>query len=253
MAEPILQPGLPKGQAEMAAAALPRMQTIPLTDWLHQDSAYAAQLAEKRRLIAERPAAVMALLPRAEAAAEELAEMVAEAALKLPGFAGDAGTITCPDGRVVDLTLPPLLRIAGLVQEDMCLLQIEDGEAVLTGALLCFPAAWTLAEKLGRPMTAIHTPVPRYDAQIAARVQRMMDHLAEGRVLLRANLLRYDLPDLYQPHSEAAPRPVGRPDSPYIRSERQTLRRLPRTGAIAFGIHTTVVRGPQAGVQSAIV
>ena len=105
-----------------------------------------------------------------------------------------------------------------------------------------FPAAWALAEKIGRPLSAIHGPVARYDAGIAARVQRMFDMVSAERPLWRANLLRYDLPDLFQPHTEAAPRPVGRPDSPFLRSERQVIRRLPASGAVVFSIHTTVVR-----------
>jgi hypothetical protein len=59
--------------------------------------------------------------------------------------------------------------------------------------------------------------------------------------LARANLHRYDRPDLFQPHVEAAPRPVGTAASPYLRSEWQVIRRLPRTGAVVFSIHTTMV------------
>ncbi len=128
------------------------------------------------------------------------------------------------------------------MQEDFCVLQPRDGEQVLTAALLCFPAAWTLPEKLGRPLSGIHAPVAPYDAGIAVRVQRMFDGVQPERGLRRANLLRYDLPDLFQPHTEGAPRPVGIANSPYERSERQSVIRLPETGAVVFSIHTTVVR-----------
>ena len=127
-------------------------------------------------------------------------------------------------------------------QEDFCILQRQGDEHVLTAALLCFPSAWTLSEKIGRPLTSIHIPVPSYDAGIAARVQRLFDGVQPGRPVWRANHLRYDYPDLYQPHTEANPRPVGNPHSPYERSERQTVLRLPGTGAVVFSIHTTMVQ-----------
>jgi hypothetical protein len=57
----------------------------------------------------------------------------------------------------------------------------------------------------------------------------------------RANLLRYDEADLHQPRLENDPRPVGQPDAPYLRSERQTILRLPQPDAVAFVIHTIVV------------
>ena len=42
---------------------------------------------------------------------------------------------------------------------------------------------------------------------------------------------------------EADPRSgVSEGAGPYIRSERQTLCRLPKTGAVVFGIHTFVLR-----------
>ncbi|SMY09058.1 heme-dependent oxidative N-demethylase family protein [Flavimaricola marinus] len=244
--KPILQHALPEGQAELAGARLPAMRSIPVEDWLHVDDAYPEQLAEKARLMALRPRDVVAVLPSAEAAVAELSEMIEAAVLARPEFGAVAGGIRCPDGRVVaEAGKHGFARVAQLVQEDICILQTMNGEAVLTAALLCFPAGWTLAEKIGHPMRRIHSPVPPYDTGVAVRVQRMFDHLPVGRVLLRANLLRYDDPTLYQPHSEAAPRPVGHPGSPYLRSERQTLRRLPRSGAIAFTIHTSVVRRDQ--------
>ena len=148
-----------------------------------------------------------------------------------------------PDGVevAVDRT-DPLLTLSRLIQEDICILERRGEEHVLSAALLCFPAAWTLAEKLGRPLTRIHVPVPAYDDGIAARVQRLFDGVQAGRPLWRANLLRYDNSDLFQPYTEAMRRKVGAPDSPFERSERQTVFRLPRTGAVVFAIHTTVIR-----------
>jgi hypothetical protein len=135
----------------------------------------------------------------------------------------------------------PLLTLGRLVQEDLCLMDSVGGEHVLTGAVLCFPASWTLAQKIGRPLSDIHMPVPSYDEGITRRVQRMFDAIRPEQPLWRANALLYDDPTLFQPRREGVPRP--RPvEKTYLRSERQCLLRLPETRAVVFTIHTFVLR-----------
>ena len=239
---PILQPTIPDAQREAAARRLPAMQPVAEGALLTVDAGYSAQLAEKARLIAARRDRVIAVTPGARAAVAELSGFVLDALSRRADFAVRGGAVRRPDGVTVTPDRgDPFLTLSRLVQEDFCILQKRGAEHVLTAALLCFPAAWTLAEKIGQPLLRIHLPVPVYDAGIAGRVQRMFDGVQPGRALWRANLLRYDLPDLYQPHSEASPRAVGQPDSPYERSERQSVFRLPVSGAVVFAIHTTVV------------
>ena len=237
----ILQPGIPAAQVEAAGMRLPQVTPVAPGEWLRVDAAYAGQLAQKARLIAERRADVIAVLPGAEAAAEELLEVVLTEVAVLRGFDVLAEAVMRPDGVVVALDRgDPLLTLSRIVQEDFCIHEKRGAVHMLTAALLCFPAAWTLAEKIGRPLTSIHLPVARYDADVAARVQRMFDMVRADRPLWRAKLLRYDDPSLFQPQTEANPRPVGRPESPYRRSERQTIQRLLRTDAVVFSIYTTV-------------
>jgi hypothetical protein len=243
----ILQRTIPPEQVEAAAMRLPMMTPVAPGDWLRVDEVYAAQLAEKARLIAARRGDVIAVLPGAKAACGELLEVVLGELRGRADFAVSGDGVRRPDG--VEVTVDrgdPLLTLSRLVQEDVCIHAKQGEEHVLVAALLCFPAAWTLAEKIGKPLTRIHVPVARYDAEIARRVQRMFDMVGGGRSLWRANMLRYDDPALFQPHDEANPRPVGRPESPYLRSERQTILRLPETGAVVFSIHTTVVERPVA-------
>jgi hypothetical protein len=239
---------IPPAQVAAAAARLPQMAPVAPGDWLQVDGAFAAQLAVKARLIAERRQDVIAVSPGAEAACDELLAVVLAELAGRPGYGVGGEIVVRPDGVEVALDRgDPLLTLSRLVQEDLCIHEKRGEEHVLTAALLCFPAAWTLREKIGLPLSRIHVPVARYDADVGRRVQRMFDGLVPGRALWRANLLRYDDPALFQPHTEAAPRPVGRPESPYLRSERQTIVRLPRTGAVVFSIHTTVcLRGSGA-------
>lgn len=222
---------------------LPGTGPIALADWLQRDDAYAAQMAYRDRLIAGRPEAVHGLLPGAEAAAAELLAMALDHLAVAPGYVRDADAVTRPDGVRVPLDGPPLLVAGRLVQEDLCILEKPEGagEHVLTAAILCFPSNWTLAQKLGRTLGRIHLPIESYDANIARRVQRMFDLIRPEAPVMRANLIVYNEGDLHNPRPEFerhTPEPgTGR----FVRVERQTILRLPRTRAMVFSIHTFMV------------
>lgn len=225
-----------------AARRLPGIQPLALEDWLVHDEVFAEQMALRDRLLSDRRSDVFAVEDRALPAAEELLALILS---RLgDGYTRQGQAVTRPDGVTIDLKADhPLVTAARLVQEDLCLLQQPEGaqEHVLTGAVLCFPASWTLAEKIGRPLTAIHTPVPPYTQQMAARVQRLFDAIRPDRPLWRANALFYHDPTLYQPRREKDPRPWPTGEAAYMRSERQSLLRLPGTQAVVFSIHTWVV------------
>ena len=241
--EQICQDSLPYAPwLHPATRRLPGIQPLDMADWLVRDEAFAAQMALRDRLLHDRRDDVFRCLPGAKPAAEELLALILS---RLgPGYRVGPDAVTRPDGVTVPLAGEhPLVTAARLVQEDLCLLQQPGGagEHVLTGAVMCFPASWTLAQKIGRPMTAIHGPVRDYTANMAARVQRLFDALHVDRPLWRANALHYHDPALYQPRREGDPRipPAGR--ARFLRSERQSLLRLPETRAVVFTIHTWVV------------
>ncbi|SDZ13721.1 Protein of unknown function [Jannaschia faecimaris] len=235
---PILQATLPYTPwDDPALSRMPGMRPVKGA-WPVVDDAYAAQMAERARLMREYRAAIWAEVPGAE---EALAELLATVLAGLPqAFCRDGDSVTCPDGRVVSVSGHPFEVINQMLQEDVMLLDRPSTatEHVLIAGLLCFPAYWTLAEKIGRPLTRIHEPVPGYDGDVALRVQRLFDRVPAGRAMWRANIL---------PHTEAIlhrPRPTARHGTTtarYIRSERQTVLRLPQTGAVMFAVHTYLV------------
>lgn len=238
----ILQSRLPDDMLE--ARALPGIQPLTGETWLRVDEAYAAQMAERRRLIDASRAQVYWQDEMALAAAHDV---LAEALTQLPalGFKVGGQIVTCPDGTMVDTTADaPLLSLGRIVQEDICILEKRGNEHVLVAAILCFPAFWMLSEKAGRPLSAIHNTVPEYDANITRRVQRMFDGVQVGRPLWRYNHLRRDDPDLFQPRSVTAPRISDAGEGgAYLRAERQCIFRLAQSGAVVFTIHTYVVAG----------
>jgi hypothetical protein len=139
-----------------------------------------------------------------------------------------------------------------MVQEDFCLLQKSPSCYRLTAAVLCFPAHWRLSEKLGRPLDQINAPVPGFSGRRAGSVDRVLAALPVERPVWRGNWSLVGTPELYLP-----PEARGRARSLsaarageqlWLRVERQTLRRLPGSGAVVFGIRSYVE--PLADVEA---
>lgn len=235
---PILQAFLP--HTPWDDPALSRMPGLtPVTGhWIVVDDAYASQMAERTRLLREYRDDVVRTCGGSEAVQAELFNFVLN---DLPeGFEREGDTVRRPDGVAVSLNGEPLHTLGHLLQEDLLLLERQGDGHVLIAGLLCFPASWTLDEKIGKPLDRIHRPVSAYDERLAGQVQRLFDRVPVGRTMWRANALGYADPELYQPKSEATPRSTDR-EPRYLRSERQTVLRLPETGAILFAVHTWVV------------
>jgi dimethylamine monooxygenase subunit A len=222
---------------------LPGLNLLQPGEWLLVDEVYAAQMAYRVELIATQRDAVHRLAETARPAAEELLDLVLENLRAMPGFRVGDADVVCPDGRIVAIDRArPLITCGHLVQEDFNIMQKHGDEHVLTASILCFPASWSLDEKFMRNMTSIHLPVGKYDAEIGTRVQRMFDRIQVDRPMWRANFLIYSNPDLFQPRREAERRKISAEPPHWVRSERQCLVKLPKTGAVVFSIHNYVLR-----------
>lgn len=222
---------------------LPGLVPMAPGEWLVQDDAYGAQMAHRIALIRDKEAVVHRLSDAARPAAGELLDMVLFELATIDGFDVTQQTVTCPDGRIVQIDREaPLLTCGALVQEDLVLMEKHGDEHVLTGGILCFPASWSLDQKFMKPLIRIHKPVDDYTPDIALRVQRLFDGIQVERPIWRANCLTYDDPELHQPRTEENRRQTDPQKAQWIRVERQGMRRLPKTKAVVFSIHTYVVR-----------
>ena len=143
-------------------------------------------------------------------------------------------------GATGDRALHPLDAAGRLVQDDLCVLVLRDGAAHLDAASLCFPSYWRLADKLGRPVAAVHGPVPHYADELGVKVDAFMQRLRPGRPVWRRNWSIHDDPTFFLP-TNTEPRDVVPPDGLYLRSEWQTLRRLTSSAAVLFTIRTQQV------------
>jgi hypothetical protein len=152
--------------------------------------------------------------------------------------------LECTTGRVIDRdALHPVVAASLLVQEDLCVLQDLGGQWSLTAACVCFPSRWSLTEKLGATLDAIHAPVPGFADELTAPATRFFDRLTVERPAWRLNWTLLDTPELFLPGPSTRREPwtserlVG---GLWFRVERQTLRRLASSGAIVFTIRTYV-------------
>ncbi|QZH75019.1 MAG: DUF3445 domain-containing protein [Erythrobacter sp.] len=201
------------GALKMGLAALSE------SEWLQPQPDLAARAAA----FDQYPESVQ-LTPEAVAAGEELAAMV-----------GTSGGLE---------------GAARAMWEDMCLLA-PDSEGVyrLIGAAVAFPTDWHPADKLGLPLIGLHKPIHGYADQLASGVDHFMAKLQPGRIFGRCNwfvsptdALRWietDPPEVSFAHVTAQ----NAGEALFVRSERQTLRRLPQTGVIVFtiGVYVTAL------------
>ncbi|CAN5663114.1 DUF3445 domain-containing protein [soil metagenome] len=201
--------------------------------WLEVDDRFASDLAEKERLLRDHHSAVVAVVDDPDgsvlvASTELLQRLLAH--LELPGSAAAA------DAHPIDAA-------GRLTQEDWCLhLPDDDGSWRLVAASVCFPTRWNLDEKIGRTIRQIHAPVPFYEEQLADPMDGYFARMRPGQGVWRLNWNLMDDPTLHQPLRSRAGRP-GVPLDPadvgeqiWLRVERQTLVKLPETGAIVFSI-----------------
>ncbi len=223
------------------------IKALDPANWIEIDDHFDHQMAMRRRLLDERPRDVVDVLPGSEAGQDELLAMLLQ---HLSLHAGERYRISADfiqdrqSGARFSLTAEHApLRLAGrLVQEDFCLLQRRSSGYHLVAAVLCFPAHWRLHDKLGHPLIDIHGPVPGFAEQLGNPVDRLFERLDAERPVQRLNWSLVDTTDLYLPpsHRRAAVEvtKINAGERLWLRVERQTLRRLPVSKDIVFGIRT---------------
>jgi hypothetical protein len=220
----------------------------PIDEWLEIDARYHDEMAERRDLLATRHTEVFAACPGSELAREEVLDLLtAHLPRRYPAWFQRDGNLlhNALTGERWDVVTPAhdKLELAGrLVQEDWCLVRPAPEGPILEAAVLCAPSRWRLAEKIGRPLLAVHEPVPQYAERLGAPVDRFMRHLKPGRVAMRQNWSVVDSPELFQPggkHRRAADASITQANAGtrlFLRTERQTFRLLERSFSVLFGI-----------------
>lgn len=199
------------------------LKPIEEAAWLEGGEADPA--GRKDRLYASNREVVWGELPASRPGQEDVLELV-EAA---------CGPVSRGD-------FPPLYAASRLVADDLVLMEKAGGAWAVSAISLSAPSFFSVPDVLGRPLDAIHGPVHGFAERFLSRVVRIFDGLRPGLLLERRNWSLANASELFMPDpapmrarigaipSEAAGREL------FVRVERQTLRRLPRTGGALFTI-----------------
>lgn len=231
------------------------LKPLDLREWIEPDETLAAYLDEKQRLYAAIPGKVFLAQDATDGAQRELLDLLVSHLLEhYPDIYRREDTLIhiegCPCPVETGDAAAPLRAASLLVPEDLILMRRhEDGWRLVAGAL-CFPSSWSLEEKFGRTLQDIHIPVPDFGpgTRTASLIDRIFDNLPADQPVQRFNWSLQAGGELYMPFSQrqlvqrASRRPskFSRDDEiaaqAFIRVERQTLRKLPRSGDIVFTI-----------------
>lgn len=242
------------------------LRSIPHSEWLYSDEDLSVFHTHKLNMAERDLARVFRAEPESHPAQLEFVSLLQQHLLTLGSAAYrlEADQLVHRSGIRWPLAETSLWHSSLWVPEDICLLQAGNDGYRLTAASLCSPSNWQLADKIRRSVDAIHGPVPRYGVDqgghgestesLAARVNRLLARLPDNKTLLRYNWSIQPGNELHWWGPDTA---ESGQQSLYWRVERQTLRRLPQTGAVVFAIriflYSFAVMRKQPGFSSALL
>jgi alpha-1,2-mannosyltransferase len=166
---------------------------------------------------------------------------------------GIANKVTNESFNITQRPLPedPMATAARLVQDDLALMiERPDGEYYLLAGAILLAGFWRLTDKFGMRLSEIHTSgsVPGYETKLEKGMMNFFRRLKPEDPVIRNNYFIQVDDNLAWSES------IGPEDSEtvswntaeknraiechYFRSERQSLRRLPKSGAVVFTIRT---------------
>lgn len=145
----------------------------------------------------------------------------------------------------------PLVVAAKLIQDDIAIMiEGTDGLYYLKAGAVLLAGFWRLKDKVNMPLYQIHTSgdVPYYKEKLQTPMDRFFTKLLPDKGVVRNNYFIQTDDDVAWSHA-IGPENSDRigwytadnavdPERLMFRSERQSLRRLPRSGAILFTIRT---------------
>ena len=224
---------------------------------------YAAELAQKAEILAAHHAECVVALPDTEAMQwDALAVVLANMARHYPQWfalsidgdrwrwtntlIGEATAFTFADA--ASLPHAPLDWLARQVQEDLCLMDPAQPGVPLVAGSLVFTPGWSLGAKMGQPFVEIHDPVPEFAERIGRSGALLLARLKPDRPTARVNWgldtsdRLHDPPHVRDrfPDEKEGITVANAGERLFLRSEWQTLARLPRTGGVLFTIRTRI-------------
>ncbi|KAJ5208006.1 hypothetical protein N7449_002385 [Penicillium cf. viridicatum] len=235
------------------------LRSMKWDEWIELDNHYLKYHADKARRIKERGSKCCHTAPEAmDAAIELLEELRAYLPERYPSMftktaTGITNKVTNETFNITQRPLPedPMATAARLVQDDLALMiERPDGEYYLLAGAILLAGFWRLSDKFGMRLSEIHTSgdVPQFKSKLEKGMMNFFRRLRPEEPVLRNNYFIQVDDNLAWSES------IGSEDAEtvswntaeknqaienhFFRSERQSLRRLPRSGAVVFTVRT---------------
>jgi hypothetical protein len=162
-----------------------------------------------------------------------------------------------------DDSTEPLMQVSYLIEEDFMLLEDIGGNIQITAASNAYSSSGRLVGSVGHDVEWAHEPVPQLTRKLGGKINRVLGSIHAATLCERFNWQITPMASVFFPHNDphaanaAAMRevfvelrrdPARAGEFLWIRVERQTLRRLPDSNAVAFSLHT--YSDPLSSMQS---
>ncbi|KAF3053045.1 hypothetical protein E8E11_011583 [Didymella keratinophila] len=240
------------------------LRSMNWDDWIELDNEFLKFHSIKAARIAERGAKCCKTAPEARnAAIELLEELCAYLPERYPSLfqgleSAKAGVKNLATGETIDIKErlevdmeDPMQICARLVQDDLAIMiERPDGQYYLLAGAILLAGFWRLEDKFQMALSEIHTSgdVPQYKEKLEKGMLNMFKRLQPEKPVLRNNYFIQVDDNLAWSESLgsededginwASAEKIEGVSNVWFRSERQSLRRLPRSGGIVFTIRT---------------
>ncbi|KAI9040837.1 heme-dependent oxidative N-demethylase family protein [Aspergillus affinis] len=235
------------------------LRSMNWDEWIELDNHYIRYHADKAQRIKGRGSKCCRTAPEAmDAAIELLEELTNYLPERYPTLfhrtpTGLTNLLTHETFNTTTLPLPedPMTICARLIQDDIAIMiERPDGDYYLLAGAVLLAGFWRLEDKYGLRLSEIHTTgnVPGYKTKLEKGMMNFFRRLKPSDPVVRNNY--FIQVDEHLPWSSS----IGDEDSDgvgwntaeknkaienhFFRSERQSLRRLPRSGGVVFTIRT---------------
>ncbi|TGO23923.1 hypothetical protein BPAE_0117g00180 [Botrytis paeoniae] len=237
------------------------LRNMDWNEWIELDNQYMKFHDDKAKRIVERGARSCYTDPSVfDGAVELLEELCAYLPERYPTLykrtpVGMDNLLTNESFNIVERPLAedPMQMAARFTQDDLAIMfEKEDGQYYLLAGAILLAGFWRLEDKLGMPLSEIHTSadVPGYQTKLEKGMMNFFRRVQPNGPVQRNNYF-IQVDDQLSWSSSIGPE-NGAPGSfswdtaeknkavkhHWFRSERQTLRRLPRSGGVVFTIRT---------------
>ncbi|KAL9594624.1 MAG: hypothetical protein Q9219_006932 [cf. Caloplaca sp. 3 TL-2023] len=227
------------------------LRRMPWDEWIELDKEFPDFHAEKSRRIGELGNKIAYTAPEGLNGAYELLEEFRDylpqryPSLFAKTLVGIDNLLTGERFNTTERPLKqdPMQIAARLVQDDLVItIEKPDGQYYLFGGAVTVPGTWCLEERLGMPLSQIHVDkgkVPGFREKLERGVMNLFRRIQPENPVQRNTwyVIGHDAIS-----EDGFTLGVGKMNMPVenflFRTERQTLRRLPRSGAVAFHFRT---------------